>query len=162
MIQAEYNIAMNDYNERTKEIGKPRLPPEKVASIIGRKRDGAVASSMIAFAKGGDILNVGLAPYFTENTFTRLDPITHEQTALTSHGYIEQAEKNYATYVDGIAQSFAYKRAMSEQVDRKAARRKIIETWFPRILMSGFIIFVACTIFDYENRGSFWLWRLLF
>ncbi|MDD9911106.1 MAG: type IV secretory system conjugative DNA transfer family protein [Ahrensia sp.] len=81
-IQADYTNAMTEYNRRTKEIGTPRLPPDKVASIVGKRDGDVVASSMLVFAKGGDILHLKLAPYFQPTTYTPPQPVVQEQPPI--------------------------------------------------------------------------------
>lgn len=86
-VQADYADAMTEYNRRTKEIGTPRLPPDKVASIVGKPDGDVVASSMLVFAKGGDILHLKLAPYFQPVTYAAPPAIVQEQPPLplTNH-----------------------------------------------------------------------------
>lgn len=55
--RAAYDHAMRQTNTR-------RLAPEEVRELVGKRDGDKVARSMIAFAKGGDVLNVRLSPYF--------------------------------------------------------------------------------------------------
>lgn len=63
-IQAEQQAEMNKYQQQAMTVGKARVPPDVVRAIVGKYDGEAVAVSMIVFAKGGDVLNVPLAPYF--------------------------------------------------------------------------------------------------
>lgn len=45
-------------------IGKPRFPPDGVRELVARKDGDEVARRMIVFAKGQDVLNLRLAPFF--------------------------------------------------------------------------------------------------
>jgi hypothetical protein len=56
--------AHNQYLHAMRQEGKPRLTPEQVAALVGKKDGDKVARSAIVFAKGGDVLNVRLQPYF--------------------------------------------------------------------------------------------------
>lgn len=55
---------MAEYQHDMSRAGKPRLPPDAVATLVGKKDSDAVAKSAIVFAKGGDVLNLRLAPHF--------------------------------------------------------------------------------------------------
>lgn len=45
-------------------IGQARLAADDVRELVGKKSGDVVARSMVVFAKGSDILNLTLAPYF--------------------------------------------------------------------------------------------------
>lgn len=62
--QAAQSAELNEYQRHLNRVGKPRVAPDAVRELIGKKDGDAVARSMIVFAKGGDVLNVKLAPYF--------------------------------------------------------------------------------------------------
>lgn len=49
-------------------VGKNRVPADKVRSIVSKRDGDTVAQSMIVIAKGGDILNIGLSPYFVKKS----------------------------------------------------------------------------------------------
>jgi hypothetical protein len=68
--QADYHDEMNQYSALMRVVGTPRLPPEKIASIVGRGK--IVAKSMLVFAKGGEVLHLGLKPYFAEASINPL------------------------------------------------------------------------------------------
>lgn len=72
------------YEHSMRQSGKPRLTPEQVAALVGKKDGDKVARSALVFTKGGDLLNVRLQPYFTDPTVKRTDPARHPQAA--GHG----------------------------------------------------------------------------
>lgn len=55
---------MNEYQQKAMTVGKPRVPPDQVRELVAKHDGDDVARSMIVFAKGGDKLNIRLAPYF--------------------------------------------------------------------------------------------------
>jgi len=55
---------MRQYQFESSGQGRDRLAPDQVREIVMKGDNDAVARSMIVFAKGSDILNVALAPYF--------------------------------------------------------------------------------------------------
>lgn len=63
-FQANQENAHNQYQHQMRMAGKPRLSPEQVAQLVGKKTGDVVARSALVFAKGGDVLNVRLQPYF--------------------------------------------------------------------------------------------------
>lgn len=62
--RAAYETAMNAYSHAAKTVGSPRLSPDQVRELIGKKDGDKVARSMIVFGKGGDVFNLPLTPYF--------------------------------------------------------------------------------------------------
>lgn len=44
--------------------GTPRLPPDQIRGMVAKMDNDVVARSSIVFAKGKDVFNLGLAPYF--------------------------------------------------------------------------------------------------
>jgi hypothetical protein len=53
-----------NYEHNMRQSGKPRLTPEQVAALVGKKDGDKVARSALVFTKGSDVLNVRLQPYF--------------------------------------------------------------------------------------------------
>jgi hypothetical protein len=60
----KYDNDRAQYDHAMRQAGRPRLTPEEVAELVGKKDGDKVARSAIVFAKGGDVLNVRLQPYF--------------------------------------------------------------------------------------------------
>lgn len=56
--------AMRDYQHALAARGDPRLWPDEVKELVGKKDEDRVARSMIVFGKGGDVFNLRLAPYY--------------------------------------------------------------------------------------------------
>lgn len=56
--------ASRRYEHTMRSTGTPRLTPNEVAAMVAKSHGDAVARSMIVFGKGGEILNLRLAPYF--------------------------------------------------------------------------------------------------
>lgn len=50
--------------EMARHVGKQRLPADRIREMVGKKDGDKVARSMIVFAKGSDVLNVRLSPWF--------------------------------------------------------------------------------------------------
>ena len=98
--QADYTDAMNDYNKRTKEIGTPRLPPEKIASIVAKKDGDIIALSMLAFAKGGDILHLKLSPYFQKTAYEPVPTIIQEQPPLQTQQRTKKIREHEAAKLE--------------------------------------------------------------
>lgn len=63
------------YEHNMRQSGKPRLTPEEVAQVVGKKDGDAVARSAIIFAKGGDVLRVRLQPYFEKGAMAGVAPV---------------------------------------------------------------------------------------
>lgn len=59
--------ARRAYQEKMARKGEPHLKPSEIRDLVA-KRDDLVARSMIVFAKGDDVLNLRLLPYFRANT----------------------------------------------------------------------------------------------
>jgi len=63
-----HNIAeenrMREYQKEASALGRPRLSPDQVRDLIAKRDGDTVARSMVVFAKGSDVLNLNLAPYF--------------------------------------------------------------------------------------------------
>lgn len=59
-----YADKMTDYQHRRASAGSQRLEPEQIRELTGKKDGDLAARSMIVFAKGGDVFNLRLAPYF--------------------------------------------------------------------------------------------------
>ena len=68
ILRAKQDNEHNRYLHAMRLEGKPRLTPEQVAALVGKKDGDKVARSAIVFAKGGDVLNVRLQPYFERVT----------------------------------------------------------------------------------------------
>ena len=68
ILRAKQDNEHNRYLHTMRLEGKPRLTPEQVAALVGKKDGDKVARSAIVFAKGGDVLNVRLQPYFERDT----------------------------------------------------------------------------------------------
>ena len=64
MEAVNYDNARSRYDHDMRMAGRPRLTPEEVAERVGKKDGDKVARSAIVFAKGGDVLNVRVQPYF--------------------------------------------------------------------------------------------------
>lgn len=60
----QYQNDMNDYQHRMRLAGTPRLTASEVRDLTAKRDGDAVARSMIVFAKGRDVLNIRLVPYF--------------------------------------------------------------------------------------------------
>lgn len=60
IAQAEYNA----WQQKASMVGRPRVSPEEVRDLVGKRTGQPVAASMIVFAKAGDVFNLQLAPYF--------------------------------------------------------------------------------------------------
>lgn len=55
------------YEHTMRTLGQPRLYPQQIRELIGKKDADPVARSMIVFGKGGDIFNLRPAPYYVED-----------------------------------------------------------------------------------------------
>jgi type IV secretion system protein VirD4 len=62
--QSLYQDEMAKYQHQMARNGTYRVPPDVMAELIAKKNNDVVARSMIVFAKGNDVLNLGLLPYF--------------------------------------------------------------------------------------------------
>ena len=111
--EADFQDAMAEYNRRTRVIGTPRLPAEKIASIIGKKNSDKVAASMLVFAKGGDLLHLALAPYFGSAAYALKSVIEPDAPLLTS----------------GHAEAMREATAWARQRDKREHRRKALLGW---------------------------------
>lgn len=56
--------AMRDYQDKMAKKGEPLVTPQQVRELVAKRDGDAVARSAVVFAKGGDKLNIRLAPYF--------------------------------------------------------------------------------------------------
>lgn len=63
-LAREDQNAMRAYQDRMAKKGEPLVTPQEVRELVAKRDGEAVARSMIVFAKGGDKLNIRLAPYF--------------------------------------------------------------------------------------------------
>lgn len=52
------------YDHAMRVAGRPRLAPDEVARVVGKRAGDKVARSAIVFAAGGEVLNLALDPYF--------------------------------------------------------------------------------------------------
>lgn len=68
IMRANQENEHNRYLHAMRLEGKPRLTPEQVAALVGKKDGDKVARSALVFSKGGDVLNVRLQPYFPAPT----------------------------------------------------------------------------------------------
>lgn len=64
------------YEHNMRRTNTPRLTPEEVRDLTAKRDGDAVARSMIVFAKGRDVLNIRLAPYFA-----RIRPVQQPEPA---------------------------------------------------------------------------------
>lgn len=64
ILRMEQQNRQNEYHHAMQQAGKPRLTPEQVAAVVGKKDGDKVARSALVFAKGGDVLKVRLQPHF--------------------------------------------------------------------------------------------------
>lgn len=64
ILRADLQNRQNEYQHSMRQEGKPRLTPEQVAALVGKKDGDKVARSALVFAKGGDVLKVRLQPHF--------------------------------------------------------------------------------------------------
>lgn len=94
ILRAAQENEHNQYLHAMRLEGKPRLTPEQVAALVGKKDGDAVARSALVFAKGGDVLNVRLQPYFDAGAATATTPAAARAVADTSASPI-YARKNY-------------------------------------------------------------------
>lgn len=73
-LDSSYNSAKENFFLKyrvTDEIyarfaGTPRLTPQQTAKLVGKSADAPVATAIICFARGADVLAVEPAPYFAE------------------------------------------------------------------------------------------------
>ena len=128
---SDYAEKMNDYNQRTKEIGRPRIPSEMVASIVGKKDGDIVASSMIVFAKAGDILHLSLAPYFNPKRTVVLPTIVKEQPPLQSRNLLKTFDDDKAERIRFI-----------EELNRRQEKRRKLIIWSIIIVISTYIMYL--------------------
>lgn len=66
--EQEHHRASAEHDQKRQTVGRPYLPPEQLAELVGKKDGDKVAKSAIVFAKGGDVLNVRLRPHWDERT----------------------------------------------------------------------------------------------
>lgn len=64
--EQDHHRASAEHDQKRQTVGRPYLPPEQIAELVGKKDGDKVAKSAVVFAKGGDVLNVRLRPYFPE------------------------------------------------------------------------------------------------
>lgn len=64
--QSLYQDEVAKYQHQMARNGTYRVPPDVMAELIAKKNNDVVARSMIVFAKGNDVLNLGLLPYFCQ------------------------------------------------------------------------------------------------
>lgn len=64
ILRADLQNRQNEYLHSMRIEGKPRLTPEQVAVLVGKKDGDKVAHAALVFAKAGDVLKVRLQPYF--------------------------------------------------------------------------------------------------
>ena len=135
-IQADYTDAMTEYNRRTREIGTPRLPPDKVASIVGKRDGDVVASSMLVFAKGGDILHLKLAPYFKPTTYIPPQPVIQQQPPI-----------NLTPRQDDLKSRWEVARKAREEEGKRNLRNTILAYGIAAIIALFVIRWLLKTIF---------------
>lgn len=63
-IEALNREAQGRYQHDMARAGKPRLAPDDVRELVAKKSGDAVARAMIAFAKGRDVFQLPVWPYF--------------------------------------------------------------------------------------------------
>lgn len=86
----EFERKMRDHQHRMSAVGSPRVPPEKLRELVSKPPNGKVANSMVVFARGGQIYNLQLQPYF--ETAEPFDP------NKAQGDYWPQEAKIYAVY----------------------------------------------------------------
>lgn len=64
LVKARQAATNADYSHALRRAGSPRFSPSEVAAFVAKSHGDKVARSMIVFGKGGDVLNLRLAPYF--------------------------------------------------------------------------------------------------
>ena len=64
-LQAEYQDAMNKYQQETAKLGRPRMQPDEIAKRV-RRKDDVVADSMLCVTYGSDTDFFIPAPYFRD------------------------------------------------------------------------------------------------
>jgi hypothetical protein len=99
LAKDEWDAAQETHNRQHQyamsRVGKSRVPADKVRSIVAKKNGDAVAQSMIVIAKGSDILNLRLDPYFLE----RAGPATI-RSLKEAHG--DELWRQYLLKIDQI------------------------------------------------------------
>lgn len=80
-IAREHEQAMNQYRHALNDVGKPRVPPDKVRELVAKHDGDVVARSMVVFGKGGHKFLLLLAPYFLKYATPQQ---AHSQTPVTS------------------------------------------------------------------------------
>ena len=59
------NVMRRDWHQyKMARVGRPRLPPDSIQQLIGKRPGEKVAASMIVFGPLGQVYNLELAPYF--------------------------------------------------------------------------------------------------
>lgn len=93
ILNHAYSEMMTDYSRKTKEIGRPRMPPEFVENIIGRRKNDSIANSMLVFTNSGQIIHLKTAPYFEETKFADPTEIATDIDKLKGHEKFDEVEK---------------------------------------------------------------------
>lgn len=90
--QASQRFYQNDraiYDHAMRQAGRPRLTADEVRELIAKKDGDAVARSMIVFAKGRDVLNLRLRPYFvTDRPAAAVAPLMNHHAPVRPAGPI--------------------------------------------------------------------------
>jgi len=75
--------ARREYDHAMRALNSARVPPGEVRELVAKRDGDLVARSMIVFAKGDDVLNLRLAPYFEKR---EPRPATREADAPAKTG----------------------------------------------------------------------------
>lgn len=73
--------AMNDYQKKVQTLGQLRVAPSELREIIGKKDGDKIARAAVVFAKGGDVLKIQLAPYFSPKPSPSPEPSPSSSTS---------------------------------------------------------------------------------
>lgn len=60
----DYEEKMKIHQHKMSVVGSPKIPPEQLRKLVSKPDDGIIAQSMMVFARGGEIYNLFLQPYF--------------------------------------------------------------------------------------------------
>lgn len=136
-LAADHADAMSEYHRLARVVGEPRIPPPKLARILAKGEGDTVARSLLAFAKGGDILHLKPAPYFYDRLPFPLPAATNaiaisQSTAKPEH-YAEQLGAPNKTKLAMYYDDQAKKR---ETLQKAARRRKLNTLAFYTVLLA--------------------------
>ena len=63
-LEVENRMESDWHQYKMARIGRPRLAPDAIERLVGKRRGEKVAASMIVFGPRGCVYNLRLAPYF--------------------------------------------------------------------------------------------------